>query len=280
MPGTLQIPCRGGEKRPPELGDRPLGTAREVERVRICLRIPAVQPSLVGLDGSILPMRILILEDYQPLRSAMEQRCREAGYVVDAAADGDDALYFLKANSYAVAVLDLMVPGASGLEVLRAIREQGSRTAVILVTARDAVDDRVAGLDAGADDYLAKPFAMDELMARIRSLVRRTFEKHEAALRVGDLELDPRTHQVTRGGSRIELTAREYALLELLMLRSGELVSRSDVWEQLYEFGEEAVSNVVDVFIRNLRRKIERPDAPKLIHTKRGEGYILELRDE
>ena len=221
-------------------------------------------------------MRILIVEDYGPLRLSVAQRLREEGYAVDDTADGEEGLWMARENDYAAMILDLNLPSKDGLEVLRAIRQGNAEMSVIIVTAKDAVDDRVAGLDAGADDYLVKPFALDELAARVRVLVRRRFGKKDAVIRVGDLEVDTATRTARRAGEDLKLTSREFALLELLAMRAGQVVSRSDIWEQLYDFNEDVESNVVDVFIAYLRKKLERPDLPKLIHTRRGEGYILQ----
>ena len=173
-----------------------------------------------------------------------------------------------------------MLPGLDGIELLRKMRKQNEDSSVLIITARDQVGDRVAGLDAGADDYLVKPFALDELMARVRALTRRAHSVKNPVLKVGDLEIDTRRRAASRGGEAIDLTAREYALLELLALRAGEVVSRAEIWEQLYDFNQDPESNVVDVFVAYLRRKIEREGKPKLIHTRRVMGYILEERAE
>jgi DNA-binding response OmpR family regulator len=223
-------------------------------------------------------MRILVVEDYGPLRLSIAQRLREEGYAVDETADGAEGLWMGQENDYAAVILDLNLPSMDGLEVLRELRVKKPEMSVIIVTAKDAVSDRVAGLDAGADDYLVKPFALDELAARVRVLVRRGFGKKDAVIRVGDLEVDTATRTARRGGVELKLTSREFALLELLALRAGQVVSRSDIWEQLYDFNEDVESNVVDVFIAYLRKKLERPDLPKLIHTRRGEGYILQAQ--
>jgi DNA-binding response OmpR family regulator len=223
-------------------------------------------------------MRILVVEDYGPLRLSIAQRLREEGYAVDETADGAEGLWMGQENDYAAVILDLNLPSMDGVEVLRELRVKKPEMSVIIVTAKDAVSDRVAGLDAGADDYLVKPFALDELAARVRVLVRRGFGKKDAVIRVGDLEVDTATRTARRGGVELKLTSREFALLELLALRAGQVVSRSDIWEQLYDFNEDVESNVVDVFIAYLRKKLERPDLPKLIHTRRGEGYILQAQ--
>jgi DNA-binding response OmpR family regulator len=223
-------------------------------------------------------MRVLIVEDYSPVRAAVSRGLREAGMAVDTAKDGEEAIWYARSNEYDVIVLDLMLPKTDGLTVLKRIRQAGDSTHVLILTAKDAVDDRVQGLNAGADDYLVKPFAFEELLARIRALIRRRYDAKDPVLRVGDLEIDTAARAVQRAGDRVELTAREYALLEFLALRAGQVVSRSDIWEHVYDFRSEATSNVVDVYIGYLRKKIERSGAPRLIHTCRGQGYVLEER--
>ncbi|RFC52677.1 MAG: two-component system, OmpR family, copper resistance phosphate regulon response regulator CusR [Verrucomicrobia bacterium] len=225
-------------------------------------------------------MKVLVVEDNEPLRRSISQRLRESGFAVDETGDGPEGLWLATENKYAVAILDLMLPGLDGIELLRKMRKQNEDSSVLIITARDQVGDRVAGLDAGADDYLVKPFALDELMARVRALTRRAHSVKNPILKVGDLEIDTRRRAASRGGEAIDLTAREYALLELLALRAGEVVSRAEIWEQLYDFNQDPESNVVDVFVAYLRRKIEREGKPKLIHTRRGMGYILEERAE
>jgi len=221
-------------------------------------------------------MRILLVEDYAPLRKSTAQGLEEAGFAVDAAADGEEGLWYAKSNDYDVIILDLMLPGIDGLTILKRLREAGSTVHVLILTARDTLEDRVKGLNVGADDYLVKPFAFAELLARVRSLVRRRYETKNPAIRIGDLEIDTAGRMVRRAGETIELTAREYALLEFLAMRAGELVSRTDIWEHVYDFHSSAQSNVVDVYIGYLRHKIEREGRPRLIHTRRGQGYVLE----
>jgi two-component system, OmpR family, copper resistance phosphate regulon response regulator CusR len=223
-------------------------------------------------------MKILVVEDYVPLRTSITQILSESGYQVDDTGDGTEALHLATKNTYTLAIIDIMLPGTDGLEVLRAIRSAEKETAVLIITARDSVDDRVKGLDAGADDYLVKPFSLEELTARVRALLRRANQVRDPVIRVADLELDTRRRSARRGGTELELTSKEYALLELLMLRTGQVVTRSDVWEQLYDFDQEMESNVIDVFVAYLRKKVERPGLAKLIHTRRGQGYILEER--
>ena len=220
-------------------------------------------------------MRILVVEDYVPLRKAVTQGLEEAGFAVDATGDGQEALWYAGDENYDAIVLDLMLPGIDGLTLLRRLREAGNKTHVLILTAKDTLDDRVCGLNVGADDYLVKPFAFEELLARIRALIRRKYDAKDPLIRVGDLEVDTVRHVVHRGGEPVELTAREYALLEFLALRAGSLVTRSDIWEHVYEFHSSPESNVVDVYIGYLRKKIERPGLPRLIHTRRGQGYML-----
>jgi DNA-binding response OmpR family regulator len=222
-----------------------------------------------------MPMRILLVEDYEPLRLSVAQGLREAGFAVDTAADGEEGWWFAGSGEYDVVVLDLMLPKLDGLTILERMRQQRRDAHVLILTARDTLSDRIRGLDGGADDYLVKPFAFDELLARIRALIRRRYDARSPLIRVGDLEIDTRARSVRRGDEMVHLTAREYALLELLALKAGQLVSRTEIWEHLYEFESTAQSNVVDVYIGYLRKKIERPGQPPLIHTRRGQGYVL-----
>ena len=220
-------------------------------------------------------MRVLIVEDYTPLRRSLAQGLREAGFAVDAAADGEEGLWYAQGNEYDVLVLDIMLPKLSGLDLLGRLRQRGDDVPVLLLTAKDTVADRVAGLDCGADDYLTKPFAHEELLARVRALARRRYSQADPVLHVGDLTIDTASREVARAELRVELTAREYALLEYLALRAGQVVTRSDIWEHLYEFHASAESNVVDVYIGYLRRKLEEGGRPRMIHTRRGQGYVL-----
>ena len=222
-------------------------------------------------------MRLLLIEDYPPLRQSVATGLVEAGYAVDVAADGDEGWWYLGANAYDLVLLDLMLPGRGGLDLLRQLRARDDRTHVLIMTALDGVDERVSGLDTGADDYLVKPFALPELLARVRSLLRRSYQAKSPHLQVADLELDTVAKRVRRAGSDIELTSREYVLLEYLALRQGEVVTRSEIWEHLYDFASDSGSNVVDVYIGYLRRKIDRDGLPALIHTRRGLGYLLGL---
>jgi two-component system OmpR family response regulator len=220
-------------------------------------------------------LRILVVEDYVPLRRAVAKALREEGYSVDEAENGGEALACAAGDGHDVVLLDLMLPGIDGLEVLQRLRSNASRAQVLILTARDAVGDRVRGLDLGADDYLAKPFAMEELLARVRALVRRRYERTSPIVRVAHLELDTSRHEARIAGALVKLTAREYALLEYLALRAGQVVSRTDIWQHIYDDDASTTSNVVDVYVGYLRKKLERADLPRLLHTRRGAGYIL-----
>jgi DNA-binding response OmpR family regulator len=220
-------------------------------------------------------MRLLLVEDQERLRNWLQKGLQEADFVVDAIGDGKEALWHAQANTYDVIILDLMLPGLDGLSILRTLREAGREDHVLILTAKDTVPDRVKGLDLGADDYLVKPFAFEELLARVRALVRRSYGKHNAVIEIGDLRIDTTKRQVWRGGTAIELRAMEYKLLEYLARRAGETVSRTEIWEHLYDFNSQTVSNVVDVYIGSLRRKLDRPEEKSLIQTRRGLGYVL-----
>ena len=220
-------------------------------------------------------MRLLVIEDYRPLQQSLTKGLREAGFAVDTTRDGQEGLWYATGSEYDVIILDLMLPGMNGLEILKKIRTQGRKSHVLILTAKDTVEDRVAGLDLGADDYLVKPFAFEELLARIRALLRRRYLEKNPRIKIKDLLIDLTAQRVWRGRKEIQLTPREYALLEYLAMRVGQTVSRTDIWEHLYEFNSSASSNVVDVYIGYLRGKIERPDKPRLIHTVRGRGYVL-----
>lgn len=220
-------------------------------------------------------MRILVVEDFEILRDSLAQGLREAGYTVDTAADGESGLWHATSNDYDVIVLDLMLPRIDGLTILKKLRARQMNTHVLILTAKDTSADRVKGLDSGADDYLVKPFVFAELLARVRALVRRRYDVKSPVIRIADLEIETAARAVRRAGEKMELSAREYALLEFLAHRAGHVVSRTEIWEHVYDFNSTAESNVVDVFIGHLRKKIERPDLPRLIHTRRGHGYML-----
>jgi DNA-binding response OmpR family regulator len=223
-------------------------------------------------------MRVLLIEDYEPLARSLAQGLREAGYAVDATGNGEEGLGLAQTNPYDALVLDLMVPKVDGLTILRQLRAGGSNAGVLIITARDQVPDRVGGLDLGADDYLVKPFAFDELLARLRAVIRRRYQAASNLVRVGDLELDAGARTVKRAGRPVALSAREFALLEYLALRCGQVVTRTEIWEHVYDFAAEPSSNVVDVYVGYLRRKLGDGEggSVRLIHTHRGLGYSLE----
>ncbi len=225
-------------------------------------------------------MRILIVEDNKPLSRALRQGIEEEGYAVDAAYDGDEADFKIRNTDYDVIVLDLMLPKIDGLSLLRKWRAEGKRSCVLVLTARDTVEDKIAGLDLGADDYLTKPFEVDELLARVRALVRRKHAVQDPVLRCHDLEIDTAARTVKRAGRPIYLTPREYGLLEFLAFHRGRVVTRSMIWEHLYDEHDESTSNVVDVYIRYLRNKIDKGYEPSLIMTRWGEGYMLRGDDD
>ncbi|MBI1311771.1 response regulator [bacterium] len=218
-------------------------------------------------------MRLLLVDDEVKLVRSLMQGLEEDGYAVSSATSGDDALKLIEQETFDLVILDWMLPGQSGLDLLGEIRNVGSRVPVLLLTARDSVDDRVRGLDAGADDYLVKPFAFDELLARLRALLRRSSDA--GPLRVADLELDPVSRRVVRAGKLLDLSVREFELLEYLMRAAGRTVSRErlalDVWRE----AEPGLTNVIDVYINYLRKKLERGGHSRLIQTVRGQGYSL-----
>lgn len=220
-------------------------------------------------------MRALVVEDYAPVRKAVVDGLGENGFAVDSATDGEEGLWLAEQNPYDVIVLDLMLPKVDGIAIVKKLRAAKRDVPVLVLTARDGVDDRVRGLDTGADDYLVKPFAFAELLARVRALVRRRYERRDPIVRIADLEIDTTKRTVRRGGEGVTLSAREYALLEYLAMRAGQLVTRTEIWEHVYDFRSDAHSNVVDVYIGYLRKKLERDGAAKLIHTRRGQGYVL-----
>lgn len=220
-------------------------------------------------------MRILVVEDELKMAGLLKRGLEEEGYAVDVAATGSDAIWAATENPYDAILLDVLLPDMNGLEVCRRLRAGGRWAPVLMLTARTAVADRVAGLDAGADDYLTKPFSFSELLARVRALVRRRVSERPAIVVVGDLALDPAARRVTRGDLAVELTAKEFALLEYFMRRPGEVLTRSRIIEHVWDFGYDGDSNVVDVYVRYLREKIDRPFRRDSIETVRGSGYRL-----
>ena len=224
-------------------------------------------------------MKILVVDDERAVRESLRRALELEGYEIELAADGREALERLEAESQPdVLVLDVLMPGVDGLEVCRRLRRAGSRLPVLMLTARDAVENRVAGLDAGADDYVTKPFALEELLARIRALLRRTTDGADEVLRFADLELDPRTREVRRSGDLIELTRTEFSLLELFLRNPRQVLTRSIIFERVWGYDFGYGSNSLDVYIGYLRRKTEAGGRPRLIHTVRGVGYALRER--
>jgi two-component system copper resistance phosphate regulon response regulator CusR len=221
-------------------------------------------------------MKILVVEDEPKTGNYLKQGLSEASFVVDLVRDGNDGLHTAMTESYDLIVLDVMLPGRDGWSLLRALRESGNSTPVLFLTARDQVDDRVKGLELGADDYLVKPFAFSELLARVRTLLRRGKAKEPEVMRVADMELDFYRRRVTRGGKRIDLTAKEFALLELLLRRHDEVLPRSLIASQVWDMNFDSDTNVIEVAVRRLRAKIDDGFEPKLIQTIRGMGYVLQ----
>jgi two-component system OmpR family response regulator len=221
-------------------------------------------------------MRVLVVEDEPKMAAALRQGLCAEGYAVDVADEGDGALSMASEYDYDTVVLDVMLPGRDGFSVCRTLRDRGRWMPVLMLTARGEIHSRVAGLDSGADDYLMKPFDFDELLARLRALVRRGARERPAQVVVGDLLLDPATHEVVQAGRPVELTAREFSLLELLMRRAGQVVTRTDILEHVWDYSYDGLSNVVDVYMGRLRRKLERPFGRRLIRTIRGVGYVLD----
>lgn len=222
-------------------------------------------------------MRVLIVEDEHRLAAILRQGLQEHGYAVDAAFDGQEGLRLAQLEPYDLLILDVMLTKIDGLTLCRRLRAAGRHVPVLMLTARDAVEDRVAGLDSGADDYLTKPFALRELLARSRALLRRDSDNKDPVLRAGDLTLDTVTQVVCRGGRGVDLAGKEFAVLEYLMRNPNRVLSRSQIAEHVWDYDFAAMSNVIDVYIRSLRRKLEDEQEPRLIRTVRGSGYQLRL---
>ena len=223
-------------------------------------------------------MRVLIVEDETKTAAYLAKGLREHGFVADVADDGRNGLHLAQSETYDIAILDVMLPGRDGWSVLRELRSSGNTVPVLFLTARDSVSDRVRGLELGADDYLVKPFAFSELLARIRTVLRRGSTRLPDLLSVGDLELDIVRRKVQRAGEKLDLSPKEFGLLSLLMRRTGEALSRTLIAEQVWDMNFDSDTNVVDVHIRRLRAKVDDPFERKLIHTVRGVGYVLEER--
>jgi two-component system copper resistance phosphate regulon response regulator CusR len=220
-------------------------------------------------------MRILLVEDEPRVARFVAKGLREQSYAIDIAGDSESALYQAEINDYDLIILDVMLPGRDGFEVCRELRERNVKTPVLMLTALDAVDDRVQGLDSGADDYLIKPFEFKELLARVRALLRRAREFRPPALQVADLTLNTANHTATRAGKRIGLTAKEFALLEYFALSQGRLLGREEIAEHVWDENFDPMSNVIDVYVRRLRKKVDEGFSRSLIHTRRGAGYVM-----
>ena len=221
-------------------------------------------------------MRLLIAEDDTKLSAALARGLRGEGYAVDTAVTGEEALFQARVYDYDLVILDVMLPAPDGVSVCRTLRHEDRWPAILMLTARDGVGDRILGLDAGADDYLIKPFDFGELVARIRALVRRSPTERPAVLTAGDLELDPASRAVARDGREVKLTAREFAVLEFLLRRAGQVVSRTELLDHVWDQNYEGSTNIVDVYVSYLRRKLEEPFGRPLIRTVRGAGYVLD----
>jgi len=223
-------------------------------------------------------VKILIIEDEAKTAAYLQKGLSEEGFVADTAPTGDEGMRLAHGNPYDLIILDVMLPGRDGWSIMENLRKEGSLTPVLFLTARDTVQDRVRGLELGADDYLVKPFAFSELLARVRSVLRRGPTRQMGPLKISDLEIDLTAHRVSRGGKRLDLTPKEFALLSLLARRAGEVLSRTLIAEQIWDMNFDSDSNVVDVHVRRLRMKVDDPYETKLIHTVRGVGYVLEER--
>ncbi len=220
-------------------------------------------------------MRVLVVEDERRMATLLERGLQEEGYAVDLAATGEDGIWLATENAYDAVLLDVLLPDLDGFEVCRRLREAGRWAPILMLTARDAVPDRVEGLDAGADDYLTKPFAYPELLARLRAVIRRGPHERPAAISVGDLSLDPATREVRRGDLPVPLTPKEFALLEYFMRHAGEVLTRTQILEHVWDFAFDGDSNVIEVYVRYLREKVDRPFGRQSLETVRGVGYRL-----
>lgn len=220
-------------------------------------------------------MKILLAEDEVDLNNVVTRYLKKNGYSVDSVLDGEEALDYLEYSEYDLVILDIMMPKVDGFEVIKKLRDKGNHTSVLMITARDSADDKVKGLDLGADDYIVKPFDFNELMARIRAVVRRKYGNSSNKLVIGDLILDTSEKSVTRAGKQIELTGKEYEVLEYLMQSKNRILSRDQIKEHVWDFDYEGDSNIIDVLIKNIRKKIDIEDGKQIIYTKRGLGYVI-----
>ena len=220
-------------------------------------------------------MKILLAEDEIDLNNVITRYLKKNGYSVDSVLDGEEALDYLEYGEYDLVILDIMMPKVDGFEVIKKLRDKGNHTSVLMLTARDSADDKVKGLDLGADDYIVKPFDFNELMARIRAVVRRKYGNSSNKLVIGDLILDTSEKSVTRAGKQIELTGKEYEVLEYLMQSKNRILSRDQIKEHVWDFDYEGDSNIIDVLIKNIRKKIDIEDGKQIIYTKRGLGYVI-----
>ncbi len=225
-----------------------------------------------------LPVKILVVEDEKKTAAYLRKGLLEQGYVIDLAENGEDGLDLARSSDYDLVILDVMLPKRDGWSVISELRRSGKQTPVLFLTARDAIQERVKGLEMGADDYLVKPFAFSELLARVRTILRRGPTRQPEKLRIADLEIDPARHKATRAGKRLDLTPKEFLLLSLFARRPGEVLSRTLIAEQVWDMNFDSGTNVVDVHVRRLRSKVDDPFPQKLIHTVRGVGYVLEER--
>ena len=220
-------------------------------------------------------MKILLAEDEVDLNNVVTRYLKKNGYSVDSVLDGEEALDYLEYSEYDLVILDIMMPKVDGFEVIKKLRDKGNHTSVLMLTARDSADDKVKGLDLGADDYIVKPFDFNELLARIRAVVRRKYGNSSNKLVIGDLILDISEKSVTRAGKQIELTGKEYEVLEYLMQSKNRILSRDQIKEHVWDFDYEGDSNIIDVLIKNIRKKIDIEDGKQIIYTKRGLGYVI-----
>ena len=220
-------------------------------------------------------MKILLAEDEVDLNNVVTRYLKKNGYSVDSVLDGEEALNYLEYSEYDLVILDIMMPKVDGFEVIKKLRNKGNHTSVLMLTARDSADDKVKGLDLGADDYIVKPFDFNELLARIRAVVRRKYGNSSNKLVIGDLILDTSEKSVTRAGKQIELTGKEYEVLEYLMQSKNRILSRDQIKEHVWDFDYEGDSNIIDVLIKNIRKKIDIEDGKQIIYTKRGLGYVI-----